>query len=481
LEYHDFLDVFDEELAMSTCPPSQPGYNFEINLLPNAKLPPHRLYHLSREESRIIKEWLDGMEEMGMISKCTTHCPMAAPVFFVRKKDGTKRPVIDYRRLNDVTVRDSYPLPHINQIMDQVRGSRYFSKFDMKSGYNQLRIKPGHKWMTAFVTPHGVYQCNVMTFGFMNAPPVFQRFIDDTLYRKPELVQNLVGYLNDANTHNVTMEEHVQTNQAFFLRCREAGITLNPKKCEFHKDRMDFLGVELSADGFEMERVKVETIWEWKPPRTVQGIREFIRFCNFYRRFVWNFAEVARPLHDLTRLGAKWEWGNRQQYAFDTLKEIICLAPVLIHADLEERFRVETDASNYAYGAILSQKGKQDQKNHPVAFFSKSMTPTERNYRISDKEALAIVKALQHWRHWLEGTTILVDILTDHKNLQYFMKPRILNRRQLQWMDLLKHYNYTIGYRPGTQNSAVDALSRRAELMPENPEEETPITMIPLE
>jgi RNase H-like domain found in reverse transcriptase len=137
---------------------------------------------------------------------------------------------------------------------------------------------------------------------------------------------------------------------------------------------------------------------------------------------------VARPLHDLTQLGAKWEWGNRQQYTFNTLKEIICSAPVLIHADPEERFRVETDASNYAYGAILSQKGKQDQKNHPVAFFSKSMTPAERNYGISDKEALAIIKALQHWRHWLEGTTIPVDILTDHKNLQYFTKPRILNR-----------------------------------------------------
>jgi len=147
--------------------------------------------------------------------------------------------------------------------MDQVQGSKYFSKFDMKSGYNQLRVKMGDEWKTAFVTPHGVFQLKVMMFGFMNAPPVFQRFVDELLYHHPELINNLVGYLDDAN---LTWEEYVETNQAFLLRCREASITLNPKKCEFHKDKIDFLGVELSANGFEMEKIKVDTVKEWKPP-----------------------------------------------------------------------------------------------------------------------------------------------------------------------------------------------------------------------
>ena len=338
-EYWDYLDVFDAELAMAACPEHRKGYDFEIHFQDNAKLPtPNRPYHLSREENRVMKEWLDGMVETGMISKCTTRCPTAAPVFFVGKKDGTKRPVIDYRRLNDITIRDSYPLPRINQIMDQVRNSKFFSKFDMKSGYNQLRIKAGDEWKTAFVTPHGTYQLNVMTFGFMNTPLVFQRFVDDLLYRRPELVNNLVGYLDDANTHNQTMEEHIQTNRAFLQRCREAKITLNPKKCEFHKEEVDFLGVKLSSNGFEMENLKVDTIKEWKPPRTVKGVREFIGFCNFYRQFVKNFAEVARPLHDLTKKEAKWEWGPRQEGAFQTLKDIIIANPVLIHPDPEERF-----------------------------------------------------------------------------------------------------------------------------------------------
>ena len=223
----------------------------------------------------------------------------------------------------------------------------------------------------------------------------------------------------------------------------------------------------------------MDTIQQWEPPRDVRGVHEFIGFCNFYRRFVKNFAEVARLLHDLTKQGAKWEWGPRQNFAFNTLKDIIIASPVLIHPDPEERFRVETDASNYAYGAVLSQKSKTDHQQHPVAFFSKSMTPVERNYGISDKEALAIVKALQHWRHWLEGTRLPIEILTDHQNLQYFTKPRILNCRQLRWMDLLNHYNYIIQYRPGNKNGAADALSRRRELAPENPEEDEPTTLFP--
>jgi hypothetical protein len=277
--------------------------------------------------------------------------------------------------------------------MDQVKGSRIFSKFDMKSGYNQIRIQEGDEWLAAFITPEGPWEMNVMTFGHMNTPPVFQRFMDKMVYKKPELVNHLVGYLDDANTHNWDTPEHIQTNHNFMQRCREAGIFLNPKKCEFHKEKVDFLGVELSAKGFEMEHVKVDAVREWQPPRNVRGVQEFIRFCNFYRWFVKGFVEVARPLHDLTRKDQKWEWTPRHQHAFQTLKDIICTTPVLAHANLDARFRVETDTSGYAYGAVLSQQVDGDDRQHPVAFFSKSMTPVEQNYGILDKEALTVVKA----------------------------------------------------------------------------------------
>ena len=221
---------------------------------------------------------------------------------------------------------------------------------------------------------------------------------------------------------------------------------------------MIFLGVEVTPEGFEMERFKVETIQDWRPPRNVRGVREFIGFCNFYWRFIKSFSEIARPLHDLTKVGQQWQWTDSEQHAFDTLKRMVCESPVLIHADLEKRFQMETDASSYAYGAILSQKAT-DNKHHPVAFYSKSMTPAERNYGIGDKEALPIVKGLQYWRHWLEGTKEPVHIITDHRNLEYFKDPRPLNHRQLRWLEQLSHYNYEIAYRPGDKNSAADALS----------------------
>jgi hypothetical protein len=207
--------------------------------------------------------------------------------------------------------------------------------------------------------------------------------------------------------------------------------------------------------------------------QNVRAVWEFIGFCNFYRRFIKSFSEIACPLHDLTKAGQPWKWDENEQFAFETLKRMICESPVLIHTDPDKKFQMETDALNYAYGAVLLQKA-EDNKHHPVAFYSKSMTPAERNYRISDKEALPIIKGLQHWRHWLEGTKELIRIITDHCNLEYFKNPRPLNRRQLQWLEQLTHYNYEIGYRPGNKNLAADALSQKEEHRPEQPDEKVP-------
>ena len=296
--------------------------------------------------------------------------------------------------MNDVTIKNAYPIPRIDQIMDQVKGSSIFSKFDLKSGYNQIRIKESHEFMAAFVTPWGAFELLVVGFGQAGAPPFFQKFMNDHIYQRPELVHQIVGYLDDATTYNTSLTDHIQTNKTLFRMCWEIGIYLNPKKCEFHKEKVEFLGVELSRDGFEMERGKVNTITEWQPPRNVKGVRAFIGFCNFYRRFIKNFAEITRPLHNLTRLGQRWTWSDRGQAAFQLLKDIISTAPVLIHPDLERQFRLETDASAFAYGAVLSQLAKKDNRRHPVGFFSKSMNDAERNYGISDREALAVVKSL---------------------------------------------------------------------------------------
>ena len=356
-------------------------------------------------------------------------------------------------------------------MLERMHGAKIFSKFNLKMGYNQLRVKPEDIWKTAFMTPDGPYVMNVMTFGFAGAPPYFQRWMTDTLQTVAS--QRVENYLDDTGTHHTNLEDHVRVNREVLQCFRKEGLFVNARKCEFHKDRMEFLGVEVSADGFEMEKLKVETVADWKPPRNVRAVREFVGFCNFYRRFIKSFSEIARPLHDLTKVNQRWTWAEKEQHAFETLKRMVCESPVLIHADPEKKFQMETDASSYAYGAVLSQKA-EDKKHHPVAFYSKSMTPAERNYGISDKEALPIIKGLQHWRHWLEGTKEPVRIITDHRNLEYFKNPRPLNRRQLRWLEQLTHYNYEIAYRPGDKNCAADALSRKEEHRPDQADEKVP-------
>ena len=201
------------------------------------------------------------------------------------------------------------------------------------------------------------------------------------------------------------------------------------KKCKFYLPEIDLLGVKVLAQGFRMEDKKVTEVQGWKPPCNVRGVREFLGFINFYRRFIKDFAKIARPLHNLTKKDQSWAWTTKEEMAFTTLKKLVTSEPVLRHADQTKEFRMETDASNYAYGAVLSQK-QETGKRHPVVYMSKSMTPAERNYDIGDKETLAIVKPLQHWRHWLEGTRLPIEIITDHKNLENFSNPWILNQRQ---------------------------------------------------
>ena len=207
-----------------------------------------------------------------------------------------------------------------------------------------------------------------------------------------------MNYLDDTGTFNNNLPEHIQTNLAVLDCFNNHGVFLNLNKYLFHQQEMNFLGVDVLDKGFEMEKPKVEAIEEWKPPKNVQGVREFVGFCNFYCHFIKLFSEIAHPLHNLTKVGQLWTWGEKEQHAFDMLKQIVTEALVLIHTDPDKKFQMETDASSYAYGTVLSQKA-EDKKHHPVAFYLKSMNPAERNYRISDKEALPIIKGLQHWRH----------------------------------------------------------------------------------
>jgi hypothetical protein len=468
-EYHDLLEVFDIEKAR-TMPQSREQFDFKIEFIPKAEWPkPSKPYRLTPAQMDEAKTQIKELEEGGMISRSDS--PFAAPLFFVPKKDGGQRMCIDYRKLNAITIQDTYPLPNMEALLESARGARIFSKFDLRSAYNMIPIRPKDRWKTGFITPWGLYHFNVMHYGFVNAPACLQRYMDHILapliYRQPAQV---TVYMDDIGSFARDLPEAVRLNRQILETLGKVGLYCKASKCDFHKDEIELLGVTVNGRGFGLEDKKVLDVRNWPVPTNLKEMKGFIGFCNFYWRFLKNFSIVARPLHDLDKKGTKWAWTKLQQQAFDQLKDLILSKPCLTHAKLEKPFRMETDASNYAYGAALSQK-QEDGKYHPVGFMSKSMVPAERNYDAYDKEALGIVKPLQHWRYWLQGAKEPTEIITDHKNLLSGFNDRATpSKRHLRWLEILKGYNYVVGYRPGSKNTVADILSRRPNHYPSKDE-----------
>ncbi|KAG8929440.1 hypothetical protein FRC01_004339 [Tulasnella sp. 417] len=463
VELHEFLDVFQEPKYPSGLPPHR-EYDCKIELIPEAQLlKPGKLYQSSPAENEELKRWLDEMLKNRFIRE--SRSVVASPCFFVGKKDGKKRLVIDYRALNDITKPDQGPMPLGAELIDLLAGKDCFSPLDLKSGYHLIRIAQGDEWKTAFKTKYGLFEWTVMPFGLKNAPAVFQRFINHVLHDL--LDESVVDYLDDI----MVATKGKAANLKNYLFC-------NAKKCKFFVEETEYLGLWVSKDGVSMDKYKVDAIREWPVPKNVKDIQTFLGFANFCRRFIKDFAKLTQPITNLLRKEISWNWDDNCQRAFDSLKEKFTSAPVLVHHSPDKESKLETDASGYAYGAVLSQTA-DDGKTHPVAYMSKSMTPAERRYDIYDKEMLAIVRAFKYWRHYLEGGKFPIRILTDHKSLEYFKKAQTLNHRQHRWLQDLSRFNFTISYRPGSKSGKPDALSRRPDHYPEEGAEEPSLMLLP--
>lgn len=389
--------------------------------------------------------------------------PMASPILFVKKKNGKYRMCVDYRAVNNMTVKNRYPLPRTNELIDKLQGAKYFTKIDLRNGYNLVRIKEGDEWKTAFRTKYGLYEWLVMPFGLTNAPSAFQFFMNDML--KEVLDVYAVVYLDDILIFSNTKEEHTLHVRNVLLKLRENKLYANAEKCHFNQEEVEYLGIIASGTGVRVDPVKVKTVQEWPVPKSVKNIQEFVGFANFYRRFVHNYSNLAAPMYQLLKKDVPWRWGPAEQASFQGLKDALTSSPVLRQPDIDRPFFVECDASDYATGAVLSQKNDKG-KLHPVAFLSKSLAPAEQNYDIFDKELLAVIRACKEWRHFLEGSATPFTVLTDHKNLEYFSKSKVLNRRQIRWMGFLSDFNFVIQYRPGAENGKADILSRRLDHLP---------------
>ena len=301
-----------------------------------------------------------------------------------------------------------------------------------------------------------MYEPLVMWEGLTNAPADYQTFINDIL--KPCLGRHTSAFFDDILIFSENKEDHVRHVLEVLEILSKHGVHLRLGKCKFHTTKVKYLGFIISTDGVSMDPRKLAEISDWKPPTTVKGVQEFLGFANFYRRFIYGYADIVKPLSKLTG-NVPWEWTNKQQDSFERLKQAFVTAPVLARFDPDKKITLETDASDIACGGVLSQYDDNGQL-HPVDLYSKSHTPAEKNYDIYDRELLAIIKCFKYWRSELLSPEEPTDVISDHQNLQTFMTTKTLTPRQVRWANFLSQFNFMVRYRPGKKNGKADYLSR---------------------
>jgi hypothetical protein len=431
----------------------QTNIQHRINIAPNSRHVQSQPYVLGPAERKIESDQVDDMLRAGVIEPSSS--PWSSPVVLVRKKDGSIRFCIDYRRLNKVTVRDMYPLPRLDHTLDSLAGMVWFSTMDCVSGYWQILMHPDDVEKTAFATHRGLFQFKVMPFGLVNAPMTFQRAMDVILSGlKYELC---LVYLDDIIVFSRTWEEHLTNLRTVLDRIKSAGIYLKPAKCQFARRSITFLGHIVSADGVSMTTEKVKAVADFPAPKKQEDIRTFLGMVNFYRPFIRNIAALQQPLTALLKDSVAWVWGPEQQASFDAIKLALTSEPILGLPDYSKPFILATDASGTGIGAVLSQVNDSGSER-VISYFSKPLKPAEKNYSITELEALAMVKAIEHFRPYLYGRKFTV--ITDHQALVYLHTNRQPTGRLARWQAALMDYDYDVVFRAGSKHGHADALSR---------------------
>ena len=454
-ELSQFRRLFEEELD-SPLPEHQP-WDHSIPLLPDTTPPFGPIYSLTEKETQELREYLDVNLRKGFIRPSTSSA--GAPILFVPKKNGKLRLVVDYRRLNAITNKNRYPLPLINEIPDKLRAAKWYTKLDLRGAYNLIRMKEGEEWKTAFRTRFGLFEYLVMPFGLTNAPASFQALINDLLREYLDVF--CTAYLDDILIYSENLEDHKRHVAKVLERLARANLAIEPEKSEFYKNTVEYLGFVISEKGVEMEDSKVAAIKSWPEPKCVKDLQAFLGFTNYYRRWIAQYSRITSTLTELTKKDRQFTWNASEQRAFDELKKRFTVGNILVMFDPNKPIIMETDASDYAIGASISQE--QAGKLRPVAFHSRKMSPAEQNYEIHDKELLAVVVAFEQWRMYLEGAKHTVTVYSDHQNLRYFTSTKKLNRRQARWAEQLSIFDFNIVHQKGSVNTQADALSRRAD------------------
>lgn len=414
-----------------------------------------------------VRAHLRQLLDMGIIRP--SHSPFASNVVLVRKKDSSLRLCVDYRKLNNATKKDSYALPRIDELLDCLAGSTYYSVVDMKSGYHQIEIYEPHKERTAFtVGPLGFYEYNRMPFGLTNSPATYQRMMEDCL--ADYNLRICCVFIDDVIIFGKTYEEHLENLRLVMERIRQVNLKLAPKKCSFFKRRVKFVGHIVSEAGKEIDPEKTDKVTTWPKPTSPEDVRRFLGFVGYYRRFIKNFSQISRPLTDLmpsptgkkgskgkTKKQIAWNWGPDQETAFATLKRLLTSAPILGYADYTLPFELHTDASGIGLGAVLYQEQKGEKR--VISYASRGLTKAEKNYPPHKLEFLALKWAItDKFKDYLFGQQFTV--WTDNNPLTYVLTTAKLDATGHRWLADLASYHFNIKYRPGRTNADADGLSR---------------------
>jgi hypothetical protein len=393
-------------------PPSRFGKDFTIDLEDGAKPSFGPLYRMSPAELAEVKRQLTDLVDKGWIRP--SESAFGAPILFVRKKDGSLRMCIDYRRLNAVTKKNRTPLPRIEELLDIISGSTIFSKLDLAQGYHQMRVAEEDVPKTAFRTRYGLYEFLVLPFGLTNAPGAFVTMMNRVL--APYLDQFVVVFIDDILIFSKSEDEHLQHLETVLRTLKEQQLYLKLSKCRFGLQEVEFLGHVVSAEGIKVDQAKTATVRDWPRPTCAQDVRQFLGLAGYYRKFVHRYSDITAPLTELTKSDYTWQWREDvEQRAFDTTKEALSSPPVLAFPDPTKPYQLYTDSSEFAQGATLLQD--QGGGLQPIAYYSHKLIKAERNYGAGELELLAVVRALKEFRPYLEGAEF--SVCTDHANLRY--------------------------------------------------------------